>query len=597
MSQGQSILDLRKVGGASVALGQAAMAASFPVVLASDQSAIPVTVSGVATAANQTTIIGHLDGVEGLLTTIDADTGGILTAVQLIDNAISGTEMQVDIVAALPTGTNVIGSVKFLDESNTPTTVITSGSDATSNTNNQLIVAGMNYVYNGTSWDMVRGSVTDGMLVNLGSNNDVVATNAGTFAVQESGAALTALQLLDNIVATTDAVAGASPVGVPPLAVRDDVLTTLTPVDGDFVPFRTDQYGALWVSLATKLNSTDDSVTAVINGLTPGTTATDLGKAEDAAHASGDTGVMMLAVRRDSRTASSGTNGDYEPLSTNNAGELRIVGNQDEDSAHTSGHTGLFVLGRRIDTKAASSGTSGDYEAFNMDALGALWTADNQTEDVAHSSGDRGSFCLAIRSDTLAASSGTTGDYEGLHTDSVGALWCRSSAEIADDAAFTVATSRVMPVGLLADETSTDSVDEGDIGVPRMTLNRMQITANYAHTAGGWTPHKAISAASTNATSLKGSAGQVGGFQCFNLNAAPAYLKFYNKATSPTVGTDTPVKVIMIPGNTAGAGVVMGSLSGVYFSTGIAYAITTGIADSNTGAVAANEVIVNIDWL
>ena len=35
-----------------------------------------------------TTIIGHVDGIEGLLTTMDADTGGILTAVQLIDDAV-----------------------------------------------------------------------------------------------------------------------------------------------------------------------------------------------------------------------------------------------------------------------------------------------------------------------------------------------------------------------------------------------------------------------------------------------------------------------------------------------------------------------------
>lgn len=34
---------------------------------------------GDATAANQTTIIGHVDGIEGLLTTIDTDTGNIST--------------------------------------------------------------------------------------------------------------------------------------------------------------------------------------------------------------------------------------------------------------------------------------------------------------------------------------------------------------------------------------------------------------------------------------------------------------------------------------------------------------------------------------
>jgi hypothetical protein len=75
------------------------------------ESALP---TGAATAANQVTTNGYLDGVEGLLTTIDADTGGILTAVQTLDNAIAGNEMQVDVVAPLPAGTNNIGDVDVL---------------------------------------------------------------------------------------------------------------------------------------------------------------------------------------------------------------------------------------------------------------------------------------------------------------------------------------------------------------------------------------------------------------------------------------------------------------------------------------------------
>lgn len=56
-----------------------------------------------------------------------------------------------------------------------------------------------------------------------------------------------------------------------------------------------------------------------------GTGATALLKAEDAAHASGDTGVMALAVRRDTAAASSGTTGDYEPLQTDATGRLRVA--------------------------------------------------------------------------------------------------------------------------------------------------------------------------------------------------------------------------------------------------------------------------------
>lgn len=52
-----------------------------------------------------------LAAIEVLLTGIGADTDAIKTATQLIDNAISGSEMQVDVVAALPAGTNAIGKL------------------------------------------------------------------------------------------------------------------------------------------------------------------------------------------------------------------------------------------------------------------------------------------------------------------------------------------------------------------------------------------------------------------------------------------------------------------------------------------------------
>jgi hypothetical protein len=56
---------------------------------------------------------------------------------------------------------------------------------------------------------------------------------------------------------------------------------------------------------------------AVVGEVTIGaatTAAGDLAKAEDAAHASGDVGVMALAVRTASPADKSGADGDYEPL-------------------------------------------------------------------------------------------------------------------------------------------------------------------------------------------------------------------------------------------------------------------------------------------
>lgn len=65
-----------------------------------------------------------------------------------------------------------------------------------------------------------------------------------------------------------------------------------------------------------------DDVT--ITTLTPGTAATSLGKAEDAAHASGDTGVMVLAVRQDVAAALA-ANADYIPLIVDASGRLHVA--------------------------------------------------------------------------------------------------------------------------------------------------------------------------------------------------------------------------------------------------------------------------------
>jgi hypothetical protein len=115
-----------------------------------------------------------------------------------------------------------------------------------------------------------------------------------------------------------------------------------------------------------------------------------------------------------------------------------------------------------------------------------------------------------------------------------------------------------------------------------------------AKTSGGFTPGKLISAATTNATSVKGSAGTLGFLAASNINASPRYLKLYDKATSPTVGSDTPVAVFVIPGATTGTGTNLALPTyGLQFTLGIALAITTGVADADTGAVAASEIVVN----
>lgn len=80
----------------------------------------------------------------------------------------------------------------------------------------------------------------------------------------------------------------------------------------------TDGSGVLIPAEAT--NGLDVDVTRVI----PGTTATALGKAEDTAHTTGDTGVMTLAVRQDTPAALATVDARYAPFEVGAVGQLHV---------------------------------------------------------------------------------------------------------------------------------------------------------------------------------------------------------------------------------------------------------------------------------
>jgi len=197
---------------------------------------------------------------------------------------------------------------------------------------------------------------------------------------------------------------------------------------------------------------------------------TELGQDEDAAHGSGDTGVMSLAVRNDTEGSLVDTDGDYAPLQVDSSGRLRVIADLDvtnlaeknEDDPHSSGDTGNFVLAVRQDSIASSTSADGDYAAFKVNDVGELYTTDegaeallttidadtgviasdttsidatltalSKAEDSVHGSGDQGIMALGVRNDAetpLAAD----GDYIPFMMDSNGALLVASPMQ--DDA-------------------------------------------------------------------------------------------------------------------------------------------------------------------
>lgn len=218
--------------------------------------------------------------------------------------------------------------------------------------------------------------------------------------------------------------------------------------------------------------------------------------------------------------------------------------------------------------------------------------------DAVAGGSDTGVAILGVRTTTPGTITPANGDYAPFRLDDQGNLRVNitaggSQAQI-DDAAFTPGSSEVVPVAFYADEVSTDSIDENEVGAARMTLDRKQIVTQYVHTVGGWTPHSRISVGTTeDETVVKASAGQLGWLVVTNTNASARYLKFYN-STNPVPGTDTPVLRFLIPGNSSGFTINFGP--GVEFTTGISYAIVTGVSDGDVAEVAANEIVVNLGY-
>lgn len=109
------------------------------------------------------------------------------------------------------------------------------------------------------------------------------------------------------------------------------------------------------------------------------------------------------------------------------------------------------------------------------------------------------------------------------------------------------------------------------------------------------TKYNLNSAATTNAVSVKASAGVVYGIAVSNQNAAVRVLKLYDKASAPTVGTDIPVLTVPVPASSV-LSLNLGTI-GLRFATGIAIATTTGIVDSDTTAVAVGDLHINLSYI
>lgn len=126
----------------------------------------------------------------------------------------------------------------------------------------------------------------------------------GTVAVGDGGGSLT----VDGTVAVSGNVTVVQPTA-----------SSLNVTVGAALPAGSNAIGKLAANSGVDIGDVD------VASVTPGVAAANLGKAEDAAHASGDTGVMALAVRNDNAGTTFGANGDYTPLAVDANGRVGVA--------------------------------------------------------------------------------------------------------------------------------------------------------------------------------------------------------------------------------------------------------------------------------
>lgn len=347
--------------------------------------------------------------------------------------------------------------------------------------------------------------------------------------------------------------------------------------------------------LAVRLTDTNGDYIAAAGG-------TQYTTASGPATSGGDVVTLMGAVRLDSPASFVAADFDRTLLLTDANGRLHVITPLPSGAA-TETTLASVLTQSDFDTKAgslteaapatdtASSGLNGRLQriAQRITSLIAL---------VPAALTGSGNFKVAVQ-EAMPAGTNNIGDVDVL-TVPADPFGANADAAVAAGATGSIQAKLRRATQGLEDLKSLIVLAAGTNAIGKLAANAgvdIGSVGTIAKTSGGYTPYRLVSAASDNATSLKGSAGQIGYIVVGNVNAAMRYLHIYNKASAPTLGTDTPVLTIPIPGNTAGAGAILPTPVGVEFTTGIAFAITTTTGTiPATGSVAANDITVSIGY-
>lgn len=257
----------------------------------------------------------------------------------------------------------------------------------------------------------------------------------------------------------------------------------------------------------------------------------------------------------------------------------------------SAGSTGPFSIGAGSSVKAVVSGGSPSALYLSLEGIGAGSSSGSSGGAVF---GPTAVGSAAANPPVLMAGTANataTGTVQVAKVDSSGNVSVTSGVAQGS----TTSGQSVSPIGA-AVTTSTPTYTNGQTSMPTLdTSGNLRVNcATGCSAATNSTKFTLTAAASTNATSVKASAGSLRHISVYNNSATLAWVSFYNTAATPTCGTSI-VYQTMIPANsTSGGGAVEDFAAPLDFSTGIGICVTTGIA--GTGSVAATSYVVNLGY-
>lgn len=310
-------------------------------------------------------------------------------------------------------------------------------------------------------------------------------------------------------------------------------------------------------------------------------------KQEDEPHTSGDKGIMLLGLRSDSDAATA-SNGDYTTFKFDEEGRAKI---SSKPASYPDVTGSITAIQATIATPVAGGTVIGDVSRASnvmMFCTGTFAGINVSFEGSLESTGENWFGIQAVRSNANTIET-ATGNLSAMPVYawelSVNALSrvrvrCTARTSGTQNWIFKLGTYATEPIPA-AQVTSTQPVSG-------------TVTANQG-TVATPTASNINSAATTNATIVKASAGSVYNIAISNVSASPRYVKLYNKATAVTVGTDVPVLTIVVP-----AGALVQNNFGILghrFTVGICLAITGGAADNDTTVIGINEVKILTSYI